>query len=59
MDLDNWKRSWTVCTDNTDVHRAVAYYRPGTQDRIDGQVLFLNISREPGTKVRQTSTSPG
>ncbi|SNT36118.1 Gamma-glutamyl cyclotransferase, AIG2-like [Asanoa hainanensis] len=50
--LHNWKRAWTVCTDNTDPARAVAYYRPGTSDRLDGQVLFLNLDREPGSRTR-------
>jgi hypothetical protein len=52
VDLDNWRRSWTVCTDNTDLSRAVAYYRPGTLDRIDGQILFLNLRRDPGSTIR-------
>ncbi|MDG4827332.1 gamma-glutamylcyclotransferase [Asanoa sp. WMMD1127] len=50
--LAGWRRSWTVCTDNTDLSRAVAYYRPGTLERFDGQILFLGIDRAPGSTVR-------
>lgn len=51
-DLVGWRRAWTVCTDNTDRSRAVAYFEPGTDTRIDGQVLFLNLVPDTASTVR-------
>ncbi|GIF58356.1 hypothetical protein Air01nite_44510 [Asanoa iriomotensis] len=51
-ELSDWRRSWTVCTDNTDRSRSVAYFEPDSDNRIDGQILFLNLVREKASSVR-------
>ena len=40
--LPGWRRRWNVGTDNT-TSRTVRYYTPGTGERPDIHVLFLNV----------------
>jgi hypothetical protein len=48
--LKGWRRTWNVCTDNT-TSRNVRYYRPGTDERPQVQVLFLNVERAEDAHV--------
>jgi cation transport regulator ChaC len=46
--LHGWKRSWSVCTDNS-TSVAVRYYEPGSNVRPAVQILFLNVERTQAT----------
>ncbi|GAA3219396.1 gamma-glutamylcyclotransferase family protein [Actinocorallia longicatena] len=50
--LRGWRRTWEVCTDNTDPARKVTYLSPEAEHvRPRVQVLFLDASPSPGSRL--------
>jgi cation transport regulator ChaC len=48
--LRGWKRSWSVCTDNT-VAKKVRYVEHGTSRQPPIQILFLNLEHDEASTV--------